>query len=161
MARRVYFSFHYDDIWKVNQIRNSHIVEGCTAAGFMDASLWERVKRRGDAAIKRAIDQGLENTSVTCVLIGARTWERRYVRYEIEQSIERGNGLLGIHVYNVKDRFGKTCMRGRVPASLANSGAPIYVWSRTRFADWIDEAAGRAEAQREKPKSFWDLFFGY
>lgn len=160
MARRVYFSFHYEDIWKVNQIRNSHIVEGCTAAGFMDASLWERVRRRGDAAIKRAIDQGLENTSVTCVLIGTKTWERKYVRYEIEESIARGNGLIGIHIHNVKDRFGKACLKGRVPASLKNSGASIYVWDRTRFGDWIEEAAHIAEAQRDKPKSIWDFLFG-
>jgi hypothetical protein len=58
MARRVYFAFHYDDIWKVNQIRNSHIVDGCTAAGFMDGSLWEEVKRRGKTAIQRAILRG-------------------------------------------------------------------------------------------------------
>jgi hypothetical protein len=102
MARRVYFAFHYDDIWKVNQIRNSHIVDGCTAAGFMDGSLWEEVKRRGKTAIQRAILRGLENTSVTCVLIGTDTWKRKYVRYEIEQSLERGNGLLGVHIHKYK-----------------------------------------------------------
>ena len=38
MARRVFFSFHYDrDIWRVNQIRNIGEIVGVAAAGFHDA----------------------------------------------------------------------------------------------------------------------------
>jgi hypothetical protein len=157
MARRVYFAFHYDDIWKVNQIRNSHIVDGCTASGFMDASLWEEVKRRGKTAIQRAILQGLENTSVTCVLIGRDTWKRKYVRYEIEQSLERGNGLLGVHIYNIRDQWRGTSEKGRVPAILREVRVPIYTWNRPKFAEWIERAATETEA--EKPKGFLDWLF--
>lgn len=108
MARRVFFSFHYqNDIFRVNQIRNSHVVEGCAAAGFQDASLWEEAKRKGDASIKALIDKGLINTSVTVVLIGEETSQRKYVTYEIEQSIAMGNGLLGIHIHNIKNRDGR------------------------------------------------------
>src|SRR5713226_653420 len=97
MARKVFFSFHYQrDIWRVNQIRNSHVVEGCAAAGFQDASLWEDAKRKGDQAVCALIDRGLEGTSVTTVLIGSETASRRYVDYEIRKSIECGNGLLGV-----------------------------------------------------------------
>ena len=43
MARRVFFSFHYQrDIWRVNQIRSIPNVTGCSAAGFQDASIWGR-----------------------------------------------------------------------------------------------------------------------
>jgi hypothetical protein len=157
MARRVYFSFHYDDIWKVNQIRNSHIVEGCTAAGFMDASLWEQVRRRGDVAVQRAILQGLENTSITCVLIGKDTWQRKYVRYEIEQSLERGNGLIGVHIHNIRDQWRQTSAKGRVPSLLREVGAPIYSWNRARFGEWIERAASQNEP--DKPKGFLDWLF--
>ena len=35
MARRVFFSFHYQrDVWRINQIRNLHEIVGCAAAGF-------------------------------------------------------------------------------------------------------------------------------
>jgi hypothetical protein len=46
MARRVFFSFHYDDIWRVNQIRNSWLVtrDGETA-GFVDKAEFEIVER--------------------------------------------------------------------------------------------------------------------
>src|SRR5580692_11614278 len=99
MARRVFFSFHYqEDIFRVNVIRNSGVALGNAAAGFQDASLWEKSKRQGAAAVKRLIDRALEGTSVTCVLIGQKTAKRRFVTYEIEQSVKRGNGLLGIHI---------------------------------------------------------------
>jgi hypothetical protein len=153
MARRVFFSFHYqNDIFRVNVIRNSHIVEGTAAAGFQDASLWEATKLKGDAAIKALIDKGLENTSVTVVLIGEKTADRKYVKYEIEQSIARGNSLLGIYIHNIKDINGKTSfIPGRVPESLRNAGAPVYIWDRNQFGRRVEEAYQYAQ----RKKSGW------
>ena len=108
MARRVFFSFHYDDLWRVNVVRNSGVIEGLSAAGFHDESLWEETKRRGDEAVRKLIDSGLDGTSVTVVLIGAETANRRYVSYEIEKSIAQGNGLLGIRINNIKNKDGRT-----------------------------------------------------
>src|SRR5271169_7016882 len=91
MARKVFFSFHYErDIWRTNVVRNSGIVEGTAAAGFHDASLWEEAKKKGDADVKKLIDNALLGTSVTVVLIGAQTSQRKFVDYEIEKSIARG-----------------------------------------------------------------------
>jgi hypothetical protein len=149
MARRVFFSFHYQkDIFRVNQIRNSHVVEGTAAAGFQDASLWEETKKKGDAAIKALIDKGLEGTSVTVVLIGAETADRKYVTYEIEQSIARGNGLLGIHIHSIKDGKGQTSIRGAVPAALRKAEALVYDWDRNKFGEWVE--AAYQEVQRKK-----------
>lgn len=154
MARRVFFSFHYqNDIFRVNQIRNSHVVEGCAAAGFQDASLWEEAKRKGDAAIKDLIDQGLINSSVTVVLIGEQTAQRRYVTYEIEKSIARGNGLLGIHIHNIKNRDGRTSLfPSRVPDALVRAGAPVYTWDRNQFGTWVEDAYLRSQ---QKKRTTW------
>lgn len=150
MARRVFFSFHYqEDIFRVNVIRKSGVVVGNAAAGFQDASLWEKTKKQGSAAVKRLIDRGLEGTSVTCVLIGQKTAERKYVTYEIEQSVKKGNGLLGIHINDIRDIKGGTdFLAGAVPAALVKHGAPIYSWNRNSFKDWVEEAYQRAN---EKP----------
>ena len=104
MARRVFFSFHYDDVWRVNVVRKSCVTKDREVAGYWDASLWEEAETKGDAAIRRLIDGGLQNTSVTTVLIGKHTATRDYVLYEIEQSYERGNGLLGIYIHGIKDQ---------------------------------------------------------
>ena len=55
-------------------------------------------KEKNDDAIKRMIDKGLEGTSVTVVLIGKETSDRKWVRYEIKESYKKGNGLLGVYI---------------------------------------------------------------
>jgi hypothetical protein len=141
MARKVFFSFHYErDLWRVNVVRNSGMVEGVSAAGFHDQSLWEETKRRGDEAVKKLIDDGLSGTSVTVVLIGAETANRKYVSYEIEKSSAGGSGLLGIRIHNVKDRDGRTDFAGPVPAALAKAGAPVYVWEYGKLGEWVEKA---------------------
>jgi hypothetical protein len=79
MARKVFFSFHYQrDIFRVNTIRNAWVVEGVQEKGYWDKSLWEKEKASGgDPALKKLIADGLVGTSVTAVLIGAETWMRR------------------------------------------------------------------------------------
>src|SRR5487761_1557391 len=99
-GRRVFFSFHYkEDVWRASNVRNSGQLDARAAAGWNDASLWEKTKRDGDAAVRRLIDDGLEGTSVTAVLIGAHTAGRQWVTYEITKSIERGNGLIGVRIH--------------------------------------------------------------
>jgi len=146
MARRVFFSFHYQrDIWRVNQIRNVGQIVGTAAAGFHDASLWEEAKRKGDAAIKAMIDAALTNTSVTVVCIGAATAGRRYINYEVAQSIARGNGLLGIQIHELKDRHGQADPAGATPTALTNAGAQVYKYAdHARLAARIEEAARAA-----------------
>lgn len=145
MARRTFFSFHYQrDVWRINQIRNIPNVTGCAAAGFQDASLWEEAKKN-DAAIKRLIDKGLENTTVTVVFIGNQTANRTYIDYEISKSIERGNGLLGVRIHGLKDKDGKTDAAGAIPAKLVAGGYPTYNFTNVDdLAKWIEAAAKKA-----------------
>src|SRR6266516_6647582 len=99
MARRVFFSFHYErDVWRAAIVRNSWLTKERQAAGFFDAGIWEEAKKKGETAIKAMIDNALKNTSVTVVLLGRYTANRDYVKYEIVKSIERGNGILGVRI---------------------------------------------------------------
>ena len=102
MARKVFFSFHYDDVLKTNVVRNSDIVtrQYTGAARFYDKSLWEETKKQGNLAIKRLINKGLDGSSVTCVLVGQNTWSRPWVRYELLKSFERGNGILAVNIHD-------------------------------------------------------------
>lgn len=146
MARRVFFSFHYQrDVWRVNQIRNIPEITGAAAAGFQDASLWEETKKKGDAAIKKLIDDGLYNTSVTVVFIGNKTAGRKYINYEIEQSIARGNGLVGIQVHHLKDSTLFTDSVGDTPYKLTSGGYKVYKYTNSdNLAKHIEEAAKAA-----------------
>lgn len=155
--RNVFFSFHYEDIFRVNVVRNSHIVRGVSAAGFRDASLWEEAKLKGERAIKALIDRKLHGTTVTCVLIGKQTHAREYVEYEINQSLKRGNGLLGIHINGIRNLNRETdWFRGTVPEALQGTGAKIYDWDPKQFGDWVADAYDAARSPAPRPKSFFE-----
>jgi MTH538 TIR-like domain (DUF1863) len=142
MARRVFFSFHYQYVWKVNQIRSIPNVTGTAAAGFQDASLWEESKKKGDKAIKAMIDEGLKNTSVTVICVTYGTSARAYINYEIDQSLARGNGLVAIQIHHLKDSNGEIGSPGAIPSQVEANGFKAYKYTNTEdLAGWIEEAA--------------------
>ena len=146
MARRVFFSFHYQrDIWRVNQIRSIPTITGCAAAGFQDASIWEEAKNKGDAKIKALIDKGLERTSVTLVCVGYKMTGRTYMNYEIDQSIARGNGIVAVQIHHLKDQNGNTDPEGAIPSRIGAKGykAHRYV-DHEKLGRWIEAAAKAA-----------------
>jgi hypothetical protein len=141
--RNVYFSFHFKrDIWRANQVRNSGIPFGAQSVGFADKSLWEEAKTKGRSSLERLIRRGLDGTSVTAVLIGSQTAARPWVDFEIAESIQRGNALVGIRIHHLKDRFGKTDRPGEIPARLRANSAPIYDWNRkaNELGGWVEKA---------------------
>lgn len=165
MARRTFFSFyHQRDVSRAWIVRNSWVThDSQQAAGFWDAGLREKVKRQGDAAIRRAIDAGLKGTSVTVVLIGAETAPREWVRYEIEQSVKRDNALIGIYIHNIPDMDGRLDRKGPDPfasfvvqTSLRReplSGlVPTYDWQRgnghRNLGTWIERAYRQGPANK-------------
>jgi len=157
MPRKVFFSFHYQrDAWRVAQVRNSNIVTGYDKPPFLDAGDWEQIRRQGDSAIKKWIDDQLNGTSVTVVLIGRETSSRPWVRYEIEQSWIRGNGIIGIYIHDIKNHNGEVDWQGQspfdglpVPKSMLNLNmrdfVKLYDWvrhdGRANIGYWIEEAA--------------------
>lgn len=141
MARTVFFSFHYKHIFKVNQIRNMPNITGSSAAGFKDASLWESSKGKPDT-IRRMIREGLNGTSVTVVLIAHGTANRTYIDYEIEQSLKRGNGLVGIQIHHLSDPNVKDDRPGAIPSQIEANGFKAYKYTNaTNLARHIEEAA--------------------
>jgi len=139
--RKVFFSFKYKDVSRAMVVRNSWVAQGKEAAGFIDSADFEAIKRQGDQAIKNWIDKQLNGTSVTVVLVGEKTCASRWVKYEIEKSIEIGNGLLGIDVSKIKDLQGNTSERcGKIPKDYA-----FYLWNNddgyNKMGEWIEKAA--------------------
>ncbi len=144
MARRVFFSFKYEDVSRAMVVRNSWVAQGKEAAGFIDAADFEKLEKEGDEAIKKWINNQLEGTSVTVVLVGDKTCDSRWVKYEISKSIEKGNGLLGVDVSKIKDLDGNTSERcGQIP-----EGYSFYLWNKEHgyknLGDWIEKAAAEA-----------------
>ena len=141
MARKIFFSFHYErDVRRVVQVRNSWVVRSKgEAQPFYDKARWETVKRTG---IERWIENQLSGTSVTVVLIGAKTYDRPWVRHEIKRSYELGKGILGIHIHNVKDPIVGTDVKGRNPLdhwSVKKGGIDTPLSRLYKTYDWIND----------------------
>jgi len=105
IKRRAFFSFHFEDSMRVNNVRNiwkiSH-PNSETMRSFEDSSLWESRKLESLESIKRLITDGVKYTSAVCVLIGTQTWGRRWVRYEMARAVIDGRGLLGVHLNSIR-----------------------------------------------------------
>lgn len=98
--RQIFYSFHFDnDVFRVQTIRNIGALEDNKPVAPNE---WEEVKRRGDNAIEKWIDDNMKYRSCVVVLVGEKTYERPWVRYEIKKAWNDGKGLLGIYVHNFK-----------------------------------------------------------
>jgi hypothetical protein len=107
-------------------------------------------KKKGKDGIQRMILNHLKDTTVTVVLIGTETANRPWVKYEIEQSIARKNGLLGIYIHHLKDPNSPPTSRGAKPAVPKGVDFPAYAWDKDldRFRKAIEAAGKRADALR-------------
>lgn len=155
MARWTFFSFHYKDVWRANVVRNSWVTKSSgKAAGFIDAAGWEKIKRE-DSAIRKWIDDSLIGTSVTAVLIGEETCNRPWVRYELQKSYERGNGILGVYIHNIENQDEETSECGNTDFGIIGKDKDgnnvyfkdynTYYWygdyGYENFGDWVEKAA--------------------
>ncbi|MCL4340616.1 MAG: TIR domain-containing protein [Candidatus Thermoplasmatota archaeon] len=104
-------------------------------------------------------DEYLRESTVTVVLVGAHTWQRKHVDWEIYSSLRETqynprSGLLGIILptYTDYDKQSNTCNPCTIPPRLydnlekRNDGSPpfasIYLWSESpqHVQKWIQEA---------------------
>lgn len=144
MAKRVFFSFHYQDVvdFRANVVRNHWMTKpDREVAGYFDASVWETAKRQGELALKRLINGALDNTSNSCILVGSETYARPWVRYEIMKSFMRGNHLLAVHVNSVKGKDERIKPLGPNPfehvgVTYSTDGKTGTLWERSG-AGWI------------------------
>lgn len=156
MARKAFYSFHYvPDNWRASQVRNIGVVEGNQPASDND---WETVKKGGDAAIQKWIDNQLSGRSCTIVLIGSETAQRKWIDYEINTSWNNKKGVVGIHVHNLKNSAGVQSTKGTNPfahlktgqtslSSIIKTYDPPYTDSKQAYehisknlSSWIEEA---------------------
>jgi len=158
MARQTFFSFRYKkDNWRAAIVRNSWVTKDKTANpnGFFDSADWEAVKKKSDAAIETWIKNQMTGTSVTVVLIGSDTAGKKWIDFEIAESHNKGNGILGIYIHEIKDKDQNISIKGKNPFlnwTFKKGGVevkyPVYDWFKddgyNNLATWIENAAKAA-----------------
>ena len=113
MARRCFFSFHYKpDSHRASQVRQIGTIVGNRPATDND---WETITKGEDAAIKKWIKGQMAGKSCTVVLVGAKTANRKWINKEIAMSWNNGMGVVGIHIWGLKNMDRKISKKGDNP----------------------------------------------
>lgn len=121
------------------------MVPGSVSDGDIDVSL------PTDTIRQKIRDEYLRDTSVTVVLVGEQTWQRKHVDWEIASSIRdtKANprsGLLGILLptYPRRDvtKYNRRTIPPRLDDNIQCGFAAIYNWSddAATVEDWIHQA---------------------
>ena len=158
--RNVFITFHEDDIkYKERFVQRARkiIIDKSVDTGDIDDTGLKV------ATVRRIIrDDYIRDATVTIVLIGPRTWQRKHVDWEIGSSLRQTRknsrcGLLGILLPNHADyRKGNRNPRLLPPRLADNSKgddpyAFIYDWpterAEARLREWVQRAFARKDGK--------------
>lgn len=136
--RRVFISAQHLDQMKAKGFNlmsyNKHLdIE------FVGRHLLNPVSSNDPDYIRAKIKEQMTGASATVVLIGDRTADSDWVTHEINASIERGMGIIGVRLDPSAD----------VPDGLTQAGAEILEWSD--IADRFNDAIERAIVATRRP----------
>lgn len=152
---KVFVSYHHanDQAYKnqfENLFTNIHdiMVSKSVQIGEIDPNLQTETIRQ------KIRDEYLSDSTVTVVLVGSQTWQRKHVDWEIASSIRETknssrSGLIGIilptYPRNAQTKYNPYTIPPRLHDNIECGFAKIYDWSNvpTTVQDWIHEAFKR------------------
>lgn len=137
MGRRIFISYQHEDI---QQVRGFILLKWNKYVDFefVGRYILRKIRSKDENYIKRQINEMLNGTSTTVVLIGKKTAQSEWVDYEIRRSLNRGNAVLAIRLKDVGDVD--------IPPALEEEGCKVIDWNPDVFEDEIERAcliAGR------------------
>ena len=128
----------------------------------VSSNAWEEVKRGGDGAIRKWINDQMITRSCVIVLIGSQTANRKWVNYEIERAWTDKKGLLGINIHRLLNQDGKATTKGNNPflyiklstgETIANypkhamvydpphtDSKDVYGYIKDHLEEWVEDA---------------------
>lgn len=128
IKRRIFISFDHVDTAQVSGFMGLRQI--LDNFDFYNHKLDRRIGSSDVQYVTRVIREDyIRPASVTVVLIGNKTAQSEWVRWEIEESQRQGKGLLGIRLKGSV---------GHVPAGIASTA--IGDWDPEKFASWIEWA---------------------
>lgn len=148
VRHKVFVSYHhYNDEYyrdKFDELTNEIIIPKSVKIDDINTNLPTKTIRQ------KIRDEYLKDSTVTIVLIGAQTWQRKHVDWEIGSSIRNTSlnprsGLLGI-ILPTYPRSGNNYNPNTIPPRLYYNikcgFAKIYNWTENKIElqNWIDEA---------------------
>ena len=128
IKRRIFISFDHNDTAQVNGflgLRN--IMDGFE---FYNHKLDHRIKSDNADYVCRVIqEEYIRPSSVTVVLIGNKTAQSEWVKWEIAESLKQGKGILGIRLQGTS---------GQIPVGIPSNA--VGDWQPEKIPSWIEWA---------------------
>lgn len=132
VSRHVFISFDHDDIDEVNLLRGQAKNDKLDLQ-FDDHSLKEPIDSTNSDYIKRIIREKIDRCSVTVVYLTDKTASSKWVNWEIEESLKRGKGVIGVHKRDMPP--------AKTPPAFQQNGCKVVKWEHAALVTAIEEAS--------------------
>ena len=126
MANVVFFSFTEADRGVVLTIKGRAVNPDYPNLNFRVKDLLKRWNTDDISVIRQAISKAMKGTSRSIVFVGEKTHKSRWVREEVNMTLENGKPVYAIRL---KDTNGKK------PKVLEENNVHLYPWSEERLQD--------------------------
>ncbi len=128
VKHRVFLSYHHgiDQAYYDAFSRSFHAVYDV----IYDNSLERKIDSDNvDYVIQRIRDNYIAGSSCTIVLVGAKTWGRKYVDWEIKATLDKEHGLIGVYLPTAaRDSSNRIMVPERLFDNIQSKFAPWYSW---------------------------------
>lgn len=133
-SRHVFISFDSEDEDKVNLLRGQ-AKNLYTDLSFDDYSLKKEIKSHDDDYIKRRIRERIERASVNLVYLSDKTFKSKWVKWEIEESLNRKKGVVGFYDGDTPPK--------ELPEAFKKHNLKIVKWGHKELMGTMEEAVSK------------------
>ncbi len=156
VRRKIFVSYHHaHDQGYYNEL--SRVLHDQMDVVF-DNSLDRRIDSDNtEYVIQRIRDNFISGTSCTIVLCGPETYQRKYVDWEIKATLDKGHGLIGLHLPTaVRGDQGGILVASRLYQNIQSGYALWKSWNDLAanprlMATWIEDAVARDQSKIVNP----------
>lgn len=132
ISRHVFISFDHEDLDEVNLLRGQ-VKNDKLDLQFDDHSVKEPFDSANADYIKRNIREKIDRCSVTLVYLTNKTAASHWVNWEIEESLKRGKGVVGVYKGDTPP--------ASTPPVFQQHGCKAVKWEHAALAKAIEDAS--------------------
>lgn len=132
VSRHVFISFDHEDLNEVNLLRGQAKNDKVDLQ-FDDHSVKEPYDSTNADYIKRQIREKIDRSSVTVVYLTAKSANSKWVNWEIEESLKRGKGVIGVYKGDAAPHV--------VPSAFLQNNCKSVKWTHDGLMRAIEDAS--------------------
>ncbi|NRA54883.1 MAG: TIR domain-containing protein [Gammaproteobacteria bacterium] len=131
-TRNVFISFSHEDMNEVNLLRGQSKNDNSDLE-FSDYSVKKAFDSEDSDYIKRKIREKIKNTSVTMVYLSDKSIKSKWVKWEVEQSIKMGKGVIAVHKGNTPP--------ANTPSYISDNVSSTVQWNHDAIMAAVNKAS--------------------